>query len=131
MENIQGILAEKQRIKELQDNFQETGKNGNNANVNFMLPLKTSLETLKEYVRQNFGSADLIDYEALDQQDEYINLSQTELVNEFSMKSIDLWKELSNRLIFKVLNKNNLQHSVMRKQQLLIAFRSAMNLKIK
>ena len=80
-----------------------------------MLPLKTSLETLKEYVRQNFGSADLIDYEALDQQDEYINLSQTELVNEFSMKSIDLWKELSNRLIFKVLNKNNLQHSVMRK----------------
>ena len=80
-----------------------------------MSPLKTSLETLKEYVRQNFGSADLIDYEALDQQDEYINLSQTELVNEFSMKSIDLWKELSNRLIFKVLNKNNLQHSVMRK----------------
>ena len=73
-----------------------------------MLPLKTSLETLKDYVRTNFGSAELLDYDALHQEGEYMNLSQAELVQEFSMKSMDIWKELSNRLIFRVLQKNNL-----------------------
>ena len=92
-------------------------KKGNERNsVYQMLPLKTSLETLKDYVRQNFGSAELINYECLDQEGEYQNLSQAELVHEFSSKSLDIWRELSNRLIFRVLQKNNLQHSVMRKQ---------------
>ena len=125
IENIQGLLAEKQLL------YAEENTQKDKVCIGNMLPLKTSLETLKEYVRQNFGSAELIDYDAIDQQDEYMHLSQAELVNEYSIRSIDLWRELSNRLIFKVLQSGNLQHSVMRKQQLLIAFRSAMNLKLK
>lgn len=82
-----------------------------------MLPLTIPLDTLTEYVRYNFSKGDMINYSKLDQNDNYNNFSQSELVEEFSLKSSELWKILSNLLIFKVLQINNPVHSSLKDVQ--------------
>tara|TARA_B110000285_G_C14797651_1_gene455928 strand:+ start:230 stop:676 length:447 start_codon:yes stop_codon:yes gene_type:complete len=93
--------------------------------------MSTSLDNLKEYIYTNFASAQLMDFSDSDKHQEYENMPHDDLIAEFEKNSNNIWRELSNYLIFKTLKHDNAKDRLIRKQQVLIAFTSAMNLKMK
>ena len=93
--------------------------------------MTTSLDKLKDYIYTNFASAQLMDFSESDKHEAYENMENDDLILEFERNSNKIWRELSTFLIFKTLKHDNAKDRLIRKQQVLIAFTSAMNLKMK
>lgn len=78
--------------------------------------MTTSLDDLKDYIYTNFASAQLMEFSESDRHQEYENMPHDDLILEFEKNSNQIWRELSNYLIFKTLKHDNPKDRLIRKQ---------------
>ena len=75
----------------------------------------------------NFNGTDLINFEKIIKEESYLDMSDEELFKAYEGNIKNKWKSVANQLVYDVLGPNGPKTEIKGKQQILLAFRGAMN----